>query len=144
MGGTLAALRGHINNNGGQTIGMMVICAQQRSLQLAPSKEILDNIRSKHGNDIEEYWNKEFGYGISELTHSEAEHVRSIPNAHSLRTRITQAKYVGGIQLDKGAATSEEQKAISLARITKSLQAIPYSTKEPLAKIREPKRSLSR
>lgn len=123
MGGTLAALRGHINNNGGQSIGMLVMCAQQRSLQLAPSEEVLDNIYTKHGKDIEQYWRKEFGYEINELTQAEAEHIRSIPNAHTLRARITQARYVGGLQLDGRTTTPEEQKAIQLAKLTQEIQA---------------------
>lgn len=122
MGGTLAALRGYINNHGGNVIGMMVMCSQQRSLQLAPNKELLDNISIKHGKDIEEYWKKEFGYAINELTQSEAEHVQSIPNVNALRTRITQARYVGGLLVAEESASPEEREAIEFARITQKLQ----------------------
>lgn len=92
LGGTLAALRAYIINRGGRVIGAAVMSGHPNALQLAPSPEILDSIRKKHGSAIDDYWNKEFNYGIEQLTQAEAAQIYAAADVDALRDRITQAK----------------------------------------------------
>ena len=90
QGGTVASLRGYINNRGGKVIGVAVLSAKEHSLRLAPSKEILENIRHKFGEELNQFWKEEFNYEISELTHSEATVLSKGDDFISLRNRIAQ------------------------------------------------------
>lgn len=122
MGGTIAALRSHILRHGGNVIGAMVMSAQQRSLQLAPTAKILDNIRQKHGADIEHFLEQELGYGLEQLTNAEAAHVYAYPDAGTLRTRITQARYVAGFSTTKDDEVAGESQEVQFARLTWQLR----------------------
>ena len=73
-GGTLASLKGTIENNGGKAIGLTVIgmgMGKKRSLDITPktTKALEDNF----GTDIHDYIEKETGYKISQLTEHEAQ-----------------------------------------------------------------------
>ena len=90
QGGTVASLRGYINNRGGKVIGVAVLSAKEHSLQLAPTPEILHNINHKFGEELNEYWQKEFNYGINQLTNSEAVVLSKGNDFVSIRNRIAQ------------------------------------------------------
>lgn len=122
MGGTIAALRGHILRHGGNVIGAMVMSAQQRSLQLAPTAKILDNIRQKHGAEIEHFFKQELGYGLERLTNSEAAHVYAYPDADTLRTRIAQARYVASFGTAENNEVAGEPQEVQFARLTWQLR----------------------
>jgi hypothetical protein len=42
------------------------------SAKLAPEPSLIQTIRDKHGNELETWWQKQFGYGFDCLTQSEA------------------------------------------------------------------------
>lgn len=123
QGGTLAALRGYIENRGGHVLGMMVMSAKNYSLQIAPTPEILHNIRQKHGDAMNEYFLQEFGYGIEQLTQSEAAHVLAAPDVNTFRDRITQARLAAGIGLDEAAIGAAQDKNSELVPIITALLA---------------------
>lgn len=122
QGGTLAALRGYIENRGGNVLGMMVMSAKAHSLQLAPSTELLNNIQTKHGNAMNEFWKQEFGYGINELTQSEAAHVYAAANVNAIRDRIAQARLAAGIGLDASGISKKETISEEFKPVITSLQ----------------------
>lgn len=72
QGGTLANLRSHIILGGGRVIGATVLTGKSYSALLAPRPETLDALRSKHGDEIEDWWRRRFGFGFECLTESEA------------------------------------------------------------------------
>ena len=123
QGGTLAALRGYITNRGGNVLGVMVMSAKQHSLQLAPSKELLDNIQSKHGNTMNQFWQKEFGYGIEQLTQSEAAHVYAAANVDAIRDRISQARFAAGFGLGETGTDASKTINNELMPVIAALQA---------------------
>ena len=90
QGGTIASLRGYINNRGGKVIGVAVLSAKEHSLQLAPTVEILQNIENKFGDELNQFWQKEFNYGINQLTNSEAVVLSKGDDFISIRNRIAQ------------------------------------------------------
>lgn len=120
LGGTLATLRGYVENRGGKVIGAMVMSAQQRSLELAPNPEILENIRTKFSDDINQFLQKEIGYGLRELTRAEAEHLYAFTNVDTLRARIAQTRYVGSGAQDGRLLEGAEPQAIYHAKITEN------------------------
>ncbi|MBP3221259.1 MAG: PriCT-2 domain-containing protein [Neisseriaceae bacterium] len=108
QGGTVASLRGYINNRGGKVIGVAVLSAKEHSLQLAPTPEILHNINHKFGEELNEYWQKEFNYGINQLTNSEAVVLSKGNDFVSIRNRIAQEIISGNGQIyQTGTATAE-------------------------------------
>jgi orotate phosphoribosyltransferase-like protein len=92
MGGTLASLRGYIVNRGGHVPGAAVMTAHEGALNLPVSSAMLDRIRAKHGDEMNNYWNKEFGYEIDKLTQAEAGHLRAAASVDAIRTRIATAR----------------------------------------------------
>lgn len=115
QGGTLANLRGFIENRGGKVLGVMVMSAKQHSLQLAPTQETLNNIYAKHGNTMNEFWKKEFGYGIEQLTQSEAAHVLAATNVDAIRDRITQARFEGGSSIYRSGVGENGENELTTA-----------------------------
>ena len=98
-GGTIASLKGYIENRGGKVVGAMAMTARESSLVLPVTQKMLDNIERRHGNLMNEFWQKEFGYGIDKLTNGEAGHLRKAPNVEQIRTRIVNAKTQGGFSV---------------------------------------------
>ena len=123
QGGTLAALRGYITNRGGNVLGVMVMSAKQHSLQLAPSQELLDSIQFKHGDTMNQFWQKEFGYGIEQLTQSEAAHVYAAANVDAIRDRISQARFAAGVNVDEAGIDASKTINNELTPIIAALQA---------------------
>ena len=123
QGGTLAALRGYIINRGGNVLGVMVMSAKQHSLQLAPSKELLYNVQSKHGDTMNQFWKKEFGYGIEQLTQSEASHVYAAANVDAIRDRIAQARFAAGFGLGETGTDATKTINHELTPVIAALQA---------------------
>ncbi|MBR3425322.1 MAG: toprim domain-containing protein, partial [Neisseriaceae bacterium] len=139
MGGTVAALRSFVIQNGGRVSGVMVMTAQQRSLQLAPSAELLDNIRLKHGENIENFLQKELGYGLTELTNAEASHIYAYANADTVRTRFAQTRYVESGGMVEETTAPQKSEDLQIAKLTVSLR----ETHHPKAIIKtEPPTSL--
>ena len=99
VGGTIASLKGYIENRGGKVVGATVMTAHDTSLELPITQKMLDNIQRKHGNAMNEFWQKEFGYGIDKLTNYEAGHLRKAQNVEQIRDRIATARHnaMGGV-----------------------------------------------
>lgn len=95
MGGTIASLHGYIRNRGAKVVGAMVMTAHIGSLELPIKQSMYNGIINKHGEKVNRFWNKEFGYGIENLTQAEAGHLRAAKTFDQLRTRIIEARYAG-------------------------------------------------
>jgi hypothetical protein len=85
---------------------------------------MLARIQAKHGPDMNEYWTKEFGYGIDKLTQGEAGHLRAAASIDALRTRILAARSAAGWGLGERATESDEAQNLTLASLAqfRSLQ----------------------
>ena len=92
MGGTIAGLRGYIENRGGHVLGAVVMSARATGLNIVPTQKQLDEIQRKHGDAPNDYWLQTFGYGIDQLTRGEAGAIRSSPTFDAIRDRIAQAR----------------------------------------------------
>ena len=100
MGGTIASLRGYIENRGGRVIGAAVMSARETALDIVPTRNQLNEIQRKHGDAPNDYWTREFGYGIDRLTRAEAGVIRSAGVFDSIRDRIAAARLQAGVGVD--------------------------------------------
>ena len=95
MGGTLASLRGYVENRGGRVIAASVMTARKLMAQLAVTPKQLAAIEHKHGPLMNQFWQETFHYGIDKLTHAEAGHLRRAASVDQIRARIAKARHEG-------------------------------------------------
>ncbi len=91
QGGTLANLRSHIIRCGGHVPGATVLTGKPYSARLALTGETLNDLRSKHGKKIEDWWFQRFGFGFECLTESEARYLLRTPDTDRIRNKIAAA-----------------------------------------------------
>jgi hypothetical protein len=96
QGGTLANLIGFIHSRGGQVQGATVLTGKPYSVKLAPDDTSIQALRSKHGQELEEWWRQYFGFGFDSLTRSEARYLEKTENAQTIRDRLAAAGFEGG------------------------------------------------
>lgn len=113
VGGTLAELRGYIASNGGNVLGAAVMACRESAQNLPITEKMLDRIRQKHGDKLNDYWMQEFGHGIDKLTQHEAGHLRAAASFDSIRDRITAARNAASWAVDERSAGWQAEKAAS-------------------------------
>lgn len=107
QGGTISSLRGYIENRGGNVLGAMVMASKEYSLQIAVS-DMADQAIQKHGQDIDIFLKKELGYGIQELTYSEARTIRDAKDIDEIRVRFDDARHERVVGMDEKRITESE------------------------------------
>jgi hypothetical protein len=88
MGGTLANLRGFIESQGGKVLAAVALTGKPHSAQLQLTTERLNELRHKHGTELEHWWQQHFGHAFDALTESEARYLVRTPDADTVRNRI--------------------------------------------------------
>ena len=89
MGGTIASLRGFIENRGGHVMSAMVMNADARSLELPISPKMELDLESKHSTKIHQFLKENFNYEIDKLTQREATFLYNAPSLDYVRDSIT-------------------------------------------------------
>lgn len=109
QGGTLADLKGYIEENGGVVVGASTLMGKQYSSKLKPSAETLKALRDRYGRDFENWWESEFGYNFDRLTESEARYLAKIrgEDADTLRDRILAARQDGSWDVANGGVRQD-------------------------------------
>ena len=92
MGGTLANLKGHIESNGGKVLAAVSLTGKPHSSKLALSPERLQELRVKHGTELENWWVGRFAHTFDALTESEARYLARTETADTIRNRIAEAQ----------------------------------------------------
>ncbi len=92
MGGTLANLKGYIESQGGKVLAAVCLTGKPHSAKLAPSVERLQELRVKHGKELENWWIERFAHAFDALTESEARYLARTEAADTIRSRIAAAK----------------------------------------------------
>ncbi|TWI44682.1 hypothetical protein IQ22_04697 [Pseudomonas duriflava] len=98
-GGTLASLRGYVENRGGKVLAATVMTAHVGAIELVVKPKMLAAIDRKHGPEMNEFWKEEFGFGIDKVTQGEAGHLKSAASVDVMRTRIATARNEAGLLL---------------------------------------------
>jgi adenine/guanine phosphoribosyltransferase-like PRPP-binding protein len=91
FGGTLANLRGFVEQNGGTVIGMTTLTETREARQIAVRNETLNMLYEKHGSELADFWNREFGHGLDCLTNIEGEYLYRVESVAAIKTRMAQA-----------------------------------------------------
>lgn len=92
QGGTLANLAGYITSKGARVLGAVTLTGKPYSARLAPDRQLIEALRTKHGKVLEGWWQEQFGYGFDCLTHSEARYLQRSADADAIRTRVLAAR----------------------------------------------------
>ena len=92
MGGTLANLKGYIESNGGKVLAAVSLTGKPHSAKLALSPERLQELRLKHGTELETWWVGRFAHAFDALTESEARYLARTETADTIRNRIVEAQ----------------------------------------------------
>ncbi len=94
QGGTLANLKGYIEQNGGKVVASVVLAGKPYSAKLSLLEDTLEELRRHHGN-LEDEWRAVFGYGFDFLTESEARYLIRTPDAERIRSNVLEAAKAG-------------------------------------------------
>lgn len=102
MGGTLAGLKEHIENNGGHVVAATTL-ATARGKDIAPTKYDIQEMERRFGCESIEEFLREAGIAdnIESLTAPEARHILSFKNVDSLGDRIAKERQEGIRQGDE-------------------------------------------
>ena len=92
MGGTLANLKGYIESKGGHVVAAVSLTGKPHSAKLALSPERLNELREKHGTELENWWCERFAHTFDALTESEARYLARTETADTIRDRIAEAE----------------------------------------------------
>ena len=95
QGGTLANLRGWIENRGGKVVGAVALTGKLYSAKLSPDREQIRELRERHGSDFETWWREHFGHTFDCLTQSEARYLARSPDVDTIRSRLAAAERTG-------------------------------------------------
>ena len=134
MGGTIASLRGYIENRGGRVVGASVMDAQEGAVDIAVKPKMLAAIENKHGPSMNQFWQENFGYGIDKLTQSEAGHLRRAASVDEIRDRLAKARHEGSERLGRqGVGTSLRSERGESAQRTEVSSALEQNYRETLA-----------
>ncbi len=101
MGGTIASLRGYVENRGGKVIGASVMVARHGAVNMVVRPKTLTAIRQKHGEAMNDFWKEIFGYGIEKLTQGEAVYLRKSASIDAVRDRVIAARHEGLKRMDE-------------------------------------------
>jgi hypoxanthine phosphoribosyltransferase len=95
MGGTIANLKGYIELKGGIVIGATALTGKPYSTKIAPDRNLLQELRDKHGKELEDWWKERFAHTFDCLTQSEARYILKTENADRVRNKIAEAEQEG-------------------------------------------------
>jgi hypothetical protein len=91
LGGTLANLKGHIESAGGHVVAMTTLTESREARRIALQSDVLDMLRTHHGEGLENLWKEQFGHGLDCLTNVEGGILCREQTLESIRNRLAQA-----------------------------------------------------
>lgn len=72
LGGTLANLRGYVEARGGSVIAITTLTESRDARRISLRPETRDVLWERHGEELDQLWQAQFGHGIDCLTEVEA------------------------------------------------------------------------
>lgn len=72
LGGTLANLRGHVEARGGSVVAITTLTESRDAKRISLRPETRDVLWRRYGDELNQLWQAQFGYGIDCLTEVEA------------------------------------------------------------------------
>lgn len=120
VGGTIATLKGYIENNGGKVIGSTVMTAHALKVDIPIQPNMLQSLQQKQS--LNEYWKQEFGYGVDKLTQQEAGHLRK-PTLEQIQERVQEARQ--NLNLSQNKELNNEQTTQSVETKQRPIHPAP-------------------
>lgn len=91
VGGTLANLKGHLERHGGRVIAMTTLTESRAARHIALQPDVLAMLRDTHGEELEIFWQAQFGHGLDCLTNVEAGVLCRQPSVGAIGDLLAQA-----------------------------------------------------
>ncbi len=91
VGGTLANLRGYIETNNGKVVAMTTLTASREAEKISLTENAYSMLISKYGEELEQFWKQNFGYGLDCLTAIEFRTINRQPSFDAIRDFIFKA-----------------------------------------------------
>ncbi|WP_420265687.1 hypothetical protein [Candidatus Magnetominusculus dajiuhuensis] len=91
LGGTIANLRGFIEDSGGHVIAVSTLTESRDSRNLALRPETLEALERRYGQELDEFWRSSFGHGVATLTEAEGGNLLRQSSFDVIRTRLAKA-----------------------------------------------------
>jgi hypothetical protein len=91
FGGTLANLKGFLEQGGARVIGMTTLTETSGARQIASRPPTLDRLSSKHGDQLDQFWLEEIGHGVDCLTEIEANYLCRVESFAAIKNRMAEA-----------------------------------------------------
>lgn len=73
LGGTLANLRGYVEEQGGLVVGITTLTESRHARVISLRQETLELLYAKHGQALDHLWHQQIGHGLDCLTEVEAQ-----------------------------------------------------------------------
>jgi hypothetical protein len=109
LGGTLANLRGHIEFGGGRVVAMSTLTQSRDAHRISLHAKTRLMLWEKHGQELDNLWNGQFGYGIDCLTEIEAQNLCRQPSVVAIENYLAKAAIeMRGRGLDPSANASAQ------------------------------------
>lgn len=91
LGGTLANLKGYVESHGATVIAMTTLTETRGARHIALRPETLNVLRERHGDQLQAFWQEQFGHGLECLTELECGILGREPSLDAIRDRLAQA-----------------------------------------------------
>lgn len=91
FGGTLANLRGYIEEHGGTVVAMTTLTETRDARKITLTRDTLEALRRTHGEPLEEFWEEHFRFRLDCCTQLEAEYLLRQRSFDYIRRRLAKA-----------------------------------------------------
>lgn len=91
LGGTLANLRGYVETRGGIVVAMTTLTESRDARQISLRPETRNVLWSRHGEQLDQLWQAQFGHGIDCLTELEALQLCRQPSVAAIEDFLAKA-----------------------------------------------------
>lgn len=91
LGGTLANLKGYLETHDAHVLAMTTLTESRDARQIALRPETVNLLRERHGEELEQFWQIQFGHGLDCLTDVEGQILGRELSVDAIRDRLAQA-----------------------------------------------------
>ena len=91
LGGTIANLKGYIEDNGGKVIAATTLTESRECAKIALRPATRAALEEKHGQELQQFWRHVFGHDLACLTEPEAGNLLRGKDVNALRTGLAEA-----------------------------------------------------
>jgi len=135
QGGTMANLRGWVEKKGGNVVAAVALTGKPYSARLNPTKEQLNDLTQKHGQEFERWWREFFGHAFNCLTQSEARYLTRSPDVDTIRIRLAHKMRGGGGPSDPRSPKTQRRHIKELSKqLAESFpNELPHDPRPPVA-----------